>query len=307
VALAAGWTGHVGGTFDGDPRNEGWVEDSTNGLVTVNHWDLQHATYRAERHYRGAITRVPSDIAGAALKFVIGATTLANPGGAALVIFVGGLAAAVAKDGDLAAGAEIVGGTLWLAGPFGTMYALAAEGIAAIGHDSRDVRPDKYALAQLVFGPATPPRDKLRITDTIGAADRPFTFPRFDGVITLDLGPEGYANALTMKEGIYSDRRKRKRVYGEAFIHEIVHAWQLTHGSNLSFIASGMTKVFGEDYTYTPGKNYSTYKLEPHASIVEDWYARNYTKDVPGEGYGLNSQKAMTDPLFRYISQNLRT
>jgi hypothetical protein len=123
VALAAGWTGHVGGTFDGDPRNEDWVEDSTNGLVTANYWDLQHGTYRAERHYRGAITGVLSDIAGAALKFVIGATTLATPGGAALVIFVGGLAAAVAKDGDLAAGAKIVGGTLWLAGPFGTMYA----------------------------------------------------------------------------------------------------------------------------------------------------------------------------------------
>lgn len=68
-----------------------------------------------------------------------------------------------------------------------------------------------------------------------------------------------------------------------------------------------MTKVFGEDYTYTPGKVYSKYKLEPQASIVEDWYAHNYTKDVPDEGFGLNSQKAMTDPLFRYISQNLRT
>ena len=133
----------------------------------------------------------PPDIAGAALRFVIGATTLANPGGAALVIFVGGLAVAVAKDGDLAAGAKIVGGTLWLAGPFGTLYALAAEGITAIGHDSRDVRPDEYALAQMVFGPATPSRDKLRITDTIGAGNRPFTFPRFDGVITLNLGPEG--------------------------------------------------------------------------------------------------------------------
>ena len=95
-------------------------------------------------------------------------------------------------------------------------------------------------------------------------------------------------------------------MYGEAFIHEMVHAWQLTHGSNLSFIASGMTKVFGEDYTYTPGKDYSTYKLEPQASIVEDWYARNYTKEVPIAGNGLTSQKAMTHPLFRYISQKLR-
>lgn len=92
---------------------------------------------------------------------------------------------------------KTVGGTPWPAGPFGTLYAPAAEGIAAIGHDGRDVRPDEYALAQLVFGPATPSRDKLRITDTIGAGNRPFTFPRFDGVITLNLGPEGYTNACT--------------------------------------------------------------------------------------------------------------
>ncbi len=68
-----------------------------------------------------------------------------------------------------------------------------------------------------------------------------------------------------------------------------------------------MIKVFGEDYTYTPGKDYSNVKLEPQASIVEDWYARNDAKGLPAEGYGLNSQKAMTDQLFRYISQNLRT
>ena len=40
---------------------------------------------------------------------------------------------------------------------------------------------------------------------------------------------------------------------------------------------------------------------------MEDWYGRNYTEGVAAEDFGLASQKAMTDPLFRYISQNLRT
>jgi hypothetical protein len=73
---------------------------------------------------------------------------------------------------------KIVGGTLWLAGPFGTVYALAAEGIAAIGHDGRDVRPDEYALAQLVFGPATPPRGTSSgspTCPTVGTMSPPMT------------------------------------------------------------------------------------------------------------------------------------
>ncbi len=156
TALVAGWKGHVGGTFDDDPRSEDWAENSTNALVTDNFWELQRATYRADRHYRGAITGALADIAGAALKFIIGATTLATPGGAALVIVVGGLAASVAKDGDLAAGAKVIGGTLWLAGPFGTLYALAAEGIAAIGHDSRGLRDEECDIAKRVFGTGHP-------------------------------------------------------------------------------------------------------------------------------------------------------
>ena len=306
TALAAGWKGHVGGTFDDDPRSEDWAENGINVLVTENFWELQRASYQADRHYRGAITGALADIAGAALKFIIGATTLATPGGAALVIVVGGLAASVAKDGDLAAGAKVIGGTLWLAGPFGTLYALAAEGIAAIGHDSRGLRDEEWDIAKRVFGTATPPRDRVRITDTVGAGDRAFVFPRFDGVITLNLGKEGYTNALTWKKG-FSKTRNRNRPYGEAFIHEMVHAWQLHHGSNLGFITSAMTKVAGEEYGYTPGKDYGSYALEPQATIVEDWYGRNYTEGVAAEDFGLASQKAMTDPLFRYISQNLRT
>ncbi len=87
----------------------------------------------------------------------------------------------------------------------------------------------------------------------------------------------------------------------------MVHAWQLHHGSNLGFITSAMTKVAGEEYGYTPGKDYGSYALEPQATIVEDWYGRNYTEGLAAQDFGLSSQKAMADPLFRYISQNLRT
>ncbi len=106
---------------------------------------------------------------------------------------------------------------------------------------------------------------------------------------------------------MFSNRLGRNRVYGESFIHEMVHAWQLHHGSNLAFVTSAGTKVFGEDYSYTPGKDFAGYALEPQASIVQDWYARNFTKGVERDGFGLASRKALTDPLFRYISQDVRT
>jgi hypothetical protein len=42
------------------------------------------------------------------------------------------------------------------------------------------------------------------------------------------------------------------------------------------------------------------------ARAIDDLFDGPVTKPHP-EGYGLTSQKAMTDPLIRYISQNLRT
>lgn len=97
---------------------------------------------------------------------------------------------------------------------------------------------------------------------------------------------------------------------GEKFVHELVHVWQLEHGSDLLLVAKGMAKVFGEDYTYTAGKPFSSYNLEQQGSIVEDWFGRHYTPDIPANDRGLQSAAATddtTDELWRYIRDNIRS
>src|ERR1700720_613431 len=78
-------------------------------------------------------------------------------------------------------------------GPANTLFALVADGIAALGRRTREFSQEEYDWANNeVFLGALPPRDALVLTDTIGGGNRAFTFPRFDGKITLNLGPDGW-------------------------------------------------------------------------------------------------------------------
>lgn len=68
-----------------------------------------------------------------------------------MVVLVGTLAGTVIAGGSLAAGARIVNGTLWLAGPNGIVIALLAEGIAQLASEALHPRqhPDRDRLDDL--------------------------------------------------------------------------------------------------------------------------------------------------------------
>ncbi|KXF75575.1 hypothetical protein ATN84_16360 [Paramesorhizobium deserti] len=69
-----------------------------------------------------------------------------------------------------------------------TLFAIAAEGIAAIGSRSRELTQEEYDWANgRVFQGALPPRDQIVLTNTIGGGGRAFAFPRFDRQITLNM------------------------------------------------------------------------------------------------------------------------
>jgi hypothetical protein len=226
-------------------------------------------------------------------------------GASGLVILVGGLAASVVTSGNFASGARVLAGTLWLAGPYGMMYALAAEGVARIGTEERGLRDHEWLLAQHVFGPAVPPRDSIRITDTSGADDRAFVFRSLDGKTTLNLGTH-FDDTFGWNAGRWSDKRGRTLVAGEKFVHELVHAWQLEHGSDLGFVLQGLTKIAGEDYGYDPDRSFAQ-GLEPQASIVQDWFAACVAPGVSPEQWDLTTPTATGHPLYRFIVGDLWT
>jgi hypothetical protein len=235
------------------------------------------------------------------LKF--GAGTVLGPVVGA-VVFVGVEIGSLISTGSLVPGARLVGGVLWMAGPTNTLFAIAAEGIAAVGSRARELTQEEYDWANgRVYLGALPPRDQIVLTDTIGGGNRAFTFPRFDGKITLNMGGGGFDDP----------RRYPSGQYGQTFVHELVHACQIRHASmDLSLLADALASKVCEatgsnPYAYGPaGPDYSSFNLEQQAQIVSDWFARHQTVGNPADNFGLSSQAAIDDPYFRYISDNVR-
>ena len=191
-----------------------------------------------------------------------------------------------------------------MAGPDNTLYAIAAEGIVSAGSETRELSQEEYDWANAqVFSGGLPPRDKLELTDTIGAGNRAFTFPRADGKITVNMGPSAFSDPrLYMGES----------PPGRTFIHELVHACQIYHSPlDISFLAdafsSKLCQVFGDDpYLYGPAPlDYKSLDIEGQAQIVSDWFAggtRKANKVTNHTGIPMD----INSPYFEYIALNVR-
>jgi hypothetical protein len=217
----------------------------------------------------------------------------------------------VISTGSLVPGARMAEGILWMAGPANMMFAIAAEGIASLGSRVREITQEEYDWANSeVFRGALPPRERLLLTDTIGAGDRAFTFPRFDGKITLNMGPAAFHNALQYNVGNTRNRYPNHPIkLGEVFIHELVHACQIQHSTDLGFLADGLaTKVCemtgDSPYVYPPaGPDFSSFGLEQQAQVISDWWAGAVSIEG-GRQTGIPAD--VNSPYFRYINDNVR-
>jgi hypothetical protein len=262
-------------------------------------------THRGQ-HRTGAI----GDLFEAALKWFAGAALIATPG-TALLLLDGTTTVTGLAGGSLASGARIVGSTLWLAGPFGTAIALAADAIARLATKERPLSQEEYALATLVFKHSLPPRQDIVVTDAIGSNHRPFTYPRFDGKMVLSVG-EKYYNDLR-----YYGVGEHKKVFGQILIHELVHVWQYhNNAANISYIGDVIWAWLRDDYR--PGEvlnePWDWFGLEEQGSIVEHWLIEKYNGpgSVPNTGtaaddFGLASPRAVGHKAFRFITENIRT
>ncbi|MER5602245.1 hypothetical protein ABT085_34850, partial [Streptomyces sp. NPDC002265] len=295
-AVAFSHYGHVGGTFTPGSRNHDWDENHPPDALVYNNLapfnDGQLATH----------LEYSSDIGNAleaALNWLIkwGVGSALGPVGA--VVFVGLEVGSLLSTGSLVPGARLAEGILWLAGPENTLFALAAEGIAALGSRTRHLSDDEYNWANdQVFQGTLPAKDRIVLTDTIGGGDRAFTFPRFDGKITLNMG-----------NGAFDDPRKDPHgAYGQVFIHELVHAWQIEHTPmQLALMADAFASKVCEatqgvhaPYVYGPaGPVYGDFNLEQQAKIVEDWFV-GASSVPPG------TKRDSNNPYFRYIRDNIR-
>src|SRR5262249_60095923 len=128
--------------------------------------------------------------------------------------------------------------------------------------------------SQDAFNGPLPPRGPIVLTDTIGPGNppRPFTFPRYDGKITMNMGPDAFADPRNYEVS------SRRRHYGETFIHELVHACQIAHTRNISLTGEALsvqlTAAAGDPYLYgAADQDYTELNLEQQAQIVQDWFS----------------------------------
>jgi hypothetical protein len=299
--IALAHSGHVGGTFTSGSRDHDWdVTSPPEASLAGRFAEFALGELQTNLEYSSDIGSALEKAIGWLIQFGVG--TALGPAGS--VVFIGVEAGSLISTGSLVPGARVVEGILWMAGPANTVFAIAAEGVASLGSRTRELTQEEYDWANgRVFLGALPPRDQIVLTDTIGGGNRAFTFPRFDGKITLNMGAGGFDDP----------RRYPSGQYGQTFVHELVHACQIRHASmNLSLLADALaSKVCeatgGNPYSYGPaGPDYSSFNLEQQAQIVSDWFARYHMLTNPADNFGLNSQAAIDDSYFRYISDNVR-
>ena len=315
VALVFSDKGHIAGDFEPGPERHNFEQFSEHEIPASGYWELQNATYEVNRIYDSTIFGAVGDLVEGALKWIAGATLVATPGGA-LLLLGGTTAVTVLAGGSVASGMRIVSGTMWLAGPFGTMIAVAADALARLMENERPLHESEYAFVKRVFGESLPARTDIRISDAIGGGNRPFTYPRFDGKMVISVGKDDYADPLRygVDEGT--------KAYGELLVHEMTHVWQYhNNAAAISYVADAIWARIRDDYE--PGEvldePWDWFGLEEQGSIVDEWFKRHYNgpgsveadgttprTPTPDTNFGLDGQAAMADQAYPFIRDNIR-
>jgi hypothetical protein len=277
------YQGSAGGLFSGDPRNEDWDQIEANPMVAKFFGVFNQAGLEVSSEVEGAITGFLEDAVTSLGRWVFGAVLVAYT---PILLISIGVVAGAALTGDPGGGARLVGGTLWLAGPGGTLIALASEGLATLGARERQISDAEYDWANnTIFGGRLPARERIVITDTSGAEGRAFVYPRFDGAITVNLGAD-YDDPL-LKPGL--------------FAHELTHTWQLANTmSDVDYIGAGAgvrtCELLGNDPYNMPNGTppFRDLNMEQQATAVQIW-VNQPEADRPHHPYN------------RYIVENIRT
>ena len=312
IAMLAQKTGAVYGVFEpGDSRAD-WDEPITSGFVGDAWSEIRTASFVASKSYElGGALGGAVELLGDVAQFLVGTPLLSAivPGGAALAAIVlvgselGGISGLhVVGPGGLV-GLTAAGASLFLVGPQALVpvfVAGAAVGSAAVKR--RPLRASEMALAREVFHD-TLPLERIVLTNLSADKGQEFTAPNIDGGILVNMGPEGFDDALT-----HTRPKDGYTVGGQILIHELVHAWQLSRGGILvDFFWRALIDRLGgsESYRYgPPGTPWRALSLEAQGSLVDNWFAGTNAKALD-TGFARKAKRE-DDPYFGYIASVIR-
>ncbi|MET0557658.1 MAG: hypothetical protein ABW065_03160 [Solirubrobacterales bacterium] len=311
VALVAQKSGDVEGTLDGglDPRRVfEWDEPGHSRLLQSEWSGLQYGSFGVSKAYEnegivGGLGSVALDL----LSFL--ATDVALGPHVALAILIGKEISEIGGGSFLGVGGLtgtfVTAGASYLMGPG---YAIPIFVGTAVVTDAlvetREMTAEEYDFANTVFSGTLPARSMITLTNLSGLGGAAFTAPNADGGVLLNLTDAIYGSPGGPMSARFGSEYPEP---GQAFIHELTHAWQLArNGFEPGFV---YRKAVDSGYEPPPaGTDWGDFSLEQEATTVDRWFGQ-HSKGWTSIGdlrERLSSEAAIRDPYFPYISNNIR-
>jgi len=308
--------GSVHGSNESGDRQMSWSQTGVSPLVATYWIDFRHAHLEHDLQYDSDLFGT----VGAVASFLGKAVAAAFTGGTVGVVILLGAEATDAVGAQEIAlpglvGVVLAGGTLLVVGSGGMLAAIvvgvAAGAITAAMVRQRRLSDEEFAVVDRVYR-GTLPRERIVLTNLLGASGRPFTVPAPGNAILVNLG-DGFENPTSYTGS--GQGPVNLRAAGQLLIHELCHAWQIEHST---FLPTTMCKgvinqvgTLGGDmsvYLYgDAGLPWGDYNLEQQASIVDQWFAgTGKQKEFPPAFEGDGSDGKPVNPYWRYVRDNIR-
>lgn len=315
VLVALATSGRVFGTDTPGNRSKNWDESNSSKFIR-DYWMALRRDSKIDTNLDKSLSGVSGGLVDIA-KTVFETYLAAQTGGIIGAVIVLGSELGSATGGfhinpNILAGITVGAGILVVFGPSAIIPAVAAGTTTALVADIRFRRLNDGSAQSLeeirraneVFK-GTLPIDRIVLTD-LHSPDRyrEFCYPAIDGSIHVNLG-RNFDNPLGPDANPIRNARTNNPYAkpGSVLMHELTHAWQIEH---TTFIPGLTCKALLErDYTQNvkttgSGASWSSdFSLEQQGSIVDSWYS-------DWLDHGLDSPGALSDPRFKYISENIR-
>jgi hypothetical protein len=305
----------VYGTDRPGDRQFNWDDDASSTFVGEQWPAVRTATLAVNKSYEmTGVLGTLADIVGDVVEFAATSVVIGPP--LAGIILVGSELADLADVHVVGAGGLVglvtAAGASFLFGG-GVILPVLVAGLVAgeVQVKHRPLFEHEITFAQRVFGD-TLPFNKIEVTNLSGIGGREFVTPSIDGTILVNMGV-GFSDPIA-----HINPPKGKTEEGQIFVHELTHAWQVSHTDFVSefFWRAAIDKLNDSaSYIYgPPGPPFSSFGLEAQASLVEEWFSGTQFKAataVPGRpprhtrptvAQKMNEH----DPYFNYIANNIR-
>jgi hypothetical protein len=211
----------------------------------------------------------------------------------------------------------VAGGLLFILGPYGVIPAavggLATAALSDVEH--RPIHPDEIAFADRVFANKIDYADVV-LTNMSHANGRKYTIPSVGGRILVNLD-DAYDAPMSYPNDVVGRGDTHYPQPGSVFIHELTHAWQITHKSAGALICGLSTSYEYESDANWPRGPWNAFDNEQQAHIVDDWYGNwRYNHKRPAEVYQIDAHgvpvtdlggaESVRHPAFHFIDENIR-